>query len=470
MAEYLVAGGRPLHGCLTIQGAKNAALPLLAAALLPPESRIARCPRLRDTEAAAGILRSLGCRVRREGDSVLVDARPAGGWEISEGWMREMRSSVIFLGAILTRFGRARVSYPGGCELGPRPIDLHLMALRRLGAVIREDHGTLECTVPGGRLSGAEVVLPFPSVGATQNTLIAAALAAGRTVLRGGAREPEIDDLAAFLNAAGARIRRESGGEFIIDGVEALRPVEHRVIPDRIAAVTYLCCCAAAGGEIELWDCLPDQFAAALPCLEAAGCRLRRYPDALRLTAPERLSAMGWIKTLPYPGFPTDAQAPVMAVAAIGSGTTVFTETIFESRFRHAAELARMGADIRTEGRVAIVTGVPALHGAPVVSTDLRGGAALVVAALAAAGESRIGGISHIERGYEELDHCLQALGADITRSEPYEKEEKDRARPAEGDAAEKKAPPPGPQPALLPDVHRHRGGGGADPLADGVL
>ena len=310
MAEYLVAGGRPLHGCLTIQGAKNAALPLLAAALLPPESRIARCPRLRDTGAAAGILRSLGCRVRREGDSVLVDARPAGGWEISEGWMREMRSSIIFLGAILTRFGRARVSYPGGCELGPRPIDLHLMALRRLGAVIREDHGTLECTVPGGRLSGAEVVLPFPSVGATQNTLIAAALAAGRTVLRGGAREPEIDDLAAFLNAAGARIRRESGGEFVIDGVEALRPVEHRVIPDRIAAVTYLCCCAAAGGEIELWDCLPDQFAAALPCLEAAGCRLRRYPDALRLTAPERLSAMGWIKTLPYSEIITGEEVP----------------------------------------------------------------------------------------------------------------------------------------------------------------
>ena len=419
MAVYIVEGGVPLRGTIQVHGAKNAALPVLAAALLPPESRIEGCPRLSDTAAAMNILRSLGCQVQQHPDGTAeVDARPAQGWEIPEPCMREMRSSIIFLGAILTRFGRARVSFPGGCELGPRPIDLHLTALERMGAVIREDHGTLDCTVPMGRLHGAEIVLSFPSVGATQNILIAAVLAEGRTVLHGAAREPEIEDLIRFLNGAGARIRQDPTGTLVVEGVAALHAVQHRVIPDRIAAATYLCCAAAAGGSIMVEGCIPAHLTAVLPPLEQAGCRFRIRGDTVSITVPERLGSLGWIRTLPYPGFPTDAQAPLMAAAVRAEGTTVFTETIFENRYRHVSELVRLGARIHTEGKVAIVTGVPRLHGASVCCTDLRGGAALCAAALAAEGRSIITGIHHIERGYEHLDESLRQLGANITRSD----------------------------------------------------
>ena len=267
MAVYIIEGSTPLHGNIRVHGAKNAALPVLAAALLPPESEIEGCPRLSDTAAAMNILRSLGCRVEQQPDGTAqVDSRSAQGWEIPESCMREMRSSIIFLGAILTRYGRARVSFPGGCELGPRPIDLHLAALERMGAVIREDHGALDCTVPMGRLHGAEIVLSFPSVGATQNVLIAAVLAEGRTILRGAAQEPEIDDLIRFLNGAGARIRQDFAGTLIVDGVDSLHAVRHRVIPDRIAAATYLCCAAAAGTGR-----LPGAYLAGRGCHHCAG-------------------------------------------------------------------------------------------------------------------------------------------------------------------------------------------------------
>ena len=418
MAAYMIEGGVPLYGELSVHGAKNAALPVLAAALLPPESRIEACPLLTDTTAAMDILSVLGCKVRREADgAVLVDTASADRWEVPERFMREMRSSIIFLGAILARFGRARVSSPGGCELGPRPIDLHLAALEKMGAVIREDHGCLDCTVPEGRLHGAQIFLSLPSVGATQNVMIAACTARGRTVLHGAAKEPEIDDLAAFLRQAGAEIHTDAAGSIVIDGVERLHSVSHRVMPDRIAAATYLCCAAAAGGEITVRDCVPGHIESVLPCLEQAGCRIRRYGDAVGIRSQGGLHSFGWVRTMPYPGFPTDAQAPLMAVAAIARGTTVFTENIFENRFRHADELVRMGANIKTEGRVAIVTGVERLHGAPVVCTDLRGGAALCIAALAAEGRSEVSEIRHIERGYEHLDESLRSLGAQITRS-----------------------------------------------------
>ena len=438
MSVYIIEGKQPLNGSIRVHGAKNAALPVLAAALLPPESRIEACPQLSDTAAAMNILRSLGCRVERTGDgAVTVDSRPAEGWEIPEACMREMRSSIIFLGAILTRYGRARVSFPGGCELGPRPIDLHLAGLERMGAVIREDHGALDCTVPGGRLHGAQILLPFPSVGATQNILIAATLAQGRTVLQGGAREPEIADLCDFLRGAGARIRQDPAGTLIVDGVRTLHAVSHRVIPDRIAAATYLCCAAAAGGSVTVEGCVPAHLAAVLPPLEQAGCRVRTGRDSVTLTAPERLRSLGWIRTMPYPGFPTDAQAPLMAAALQAEGTTVFTETIFQNRYRHVSELARMGAQIRTEGKVAIVTGVKRLHGASVCCTDLRGGAALCTAALAAEGQSVIREIHHIERGYEHLDESLRQLGANITRSDHETEAE---TTPTEQPTAEKGA------------------------------
>ena len=402
MAVYIVEGGVPLRGTIQVHGAKNAALPVLAAALLPPESRIEGCPRLSDTAAAMNILRSLGCQVQQHPDgSAEVDARPAQGWEIPEPCMREMRSSIIFLGAILTRFGRARVSFPGGCELGPRPIDLHLAALERMGAVIREDHGTLDCTVPMGRLHGAEIVLSFPSVGATQNILIAAVLAEGRTVLHGAAREPEIEDLIRFLNGAGARIRQDPAGTLVVEGVAALHAVQHRVIPDRIAAATYLCCAAAAGGSITVEGCIPAHLTAVLPPLEQAGCRFRIRGDTVSITVPERLGSLGWIRTLPYPGFPTDLQSPLLAVMAEAAGAGSVEETIFSDRFRVAEELNRMGAGIRVEGNTAYVPGGRRLKGAGVLAQELRGGAALVVAGLAADGITVVENRHFIDRGYE---------------------------------------------------------------------
>ena len=417
MAVYIIEGSTPLHGNIRVHGAKNAALPVLAAALLPPESEIEGCPRLSDTAAAMNILRSLGCRVEQQPDgTVQVDSRSAQGWEIPESCMREMRSSIIFLGAILTRYGRARVSFPGGCELGPRPIDLHLAALERMGAVIREDHGALDCTVPMGRLHGAEIVLSFPSVGATQNVLIAAVLAEGRTILRGAAQEPEIDDLIRFLNGAGARIRQDFAGTLIVDGVDSLHAVRHRVIPDRIAAATYLCCAAAAGGSITVEGCVPAHLAAVLPPLEQAGCRVRTWRDAVAITVPERLGSLGWVRTMPYPGFPTDAQAPVMTMAAVGDGTSIFVENIFESRYKHAGELNRLGAKIKLEGKVAVIEGVPQLSGAPVSAEDLRGGAALVIAGLAAQGETQVMHPQYIDRGYAHFEENLRALGADVYR------------------------------------------------------
>ena len=424
MSVYIIEGGVPLQGEIAVHGAKNAALPVLAAALLPPESHILACPSLTDTAAAMDILRALGCRVTREQEGVTVDTSSAQQWEVPERFMREMRSSIIFLGAILARFGRARVSFPGGCELGPRPIDLHLAALEKMGTVIQEDHGCLDCTVPQGRLHGAEIFLALPSVGATQNVMIAASTALGRTILHGAAKEPEIDDLAAFLRGAGARIYTNSAGSMVIDGVEQLHSVTHRVMPDRIAAATYLCCAAAAGGNIVVRDCVPGHLQAVLPCLEQAGCRIQRYGDAVGLRSQGQLHSFGWVRTMPYPGFPTDVQAPLMAVATLAKGTTVFTETIFENRFRHAEELRRMGAKIRTEGRVAIITGAEQLHSASVVCTDLRGGAALCIAALAAQGQSRVAEIRHIERGYEHLDQSLRSLGANITRSRDEKEEE----------------------------------------------
>lgn len=412
MAKYYIEGGKRLSGELTMHGAKNSVLPILAATLLTGHSVLHNCPDLTDVGAACNILEHLGCRVQREGDRVEIHSDNLCGCEIPNHLMREMRSSIVFLGAIIARCGQARISLPGGCELGPRPIDLHLSAMRKLGAVIREEHGFLECSVPD-KLRGATISLPFPSVGATENILLAACTAEGETIINNPAREPEIDDLIGFLKAAGAKIRWKESA-ICIKGIKKLSAVEYAVIPDRIAAATYLCCAAITGGDILLHGVLPSHLAMIFPVLEEAGCTILPRDNTIYLKAPPWPKAVKIIRTMPYPGFPTDAQSPMMALSCVSQGTSVYVENIFESRYKHVAELMRMGANIKVEGRVAVVEGVERLHGAPVVCTDLRGGAALVVAALAAEGESEIAHIAHIERGYQDLDKNLASLGAVI--------------------------------------------------------
>lgn len=416
MDTLIIRGGARLEGEIPIHGAKNSALPLLAASLLPRgASEIRHCPPLSDVDASAAILRHLGCRVTRAGDTVTVDAAQLTAASVPDALMREMRSSIVFLGAILARCGEADLTYPGGCELGPRPIDLHLAALGRLGVDIREEHGHIRCRAEHG-LHGAEIALAFPSVGATENILLAACTAKGTTTLRHAAREPEIRDLCGYLNACGAHIVWDKDDELLIEGVPRLHGCTYTVMPDRIEAATYLAAAAVTGSTLTLRDCCPVHISPVFPALEEAGCILRDMGDGLQITAPPRLRKLGTVRTMPYPGFPTDAGAPMMAAACTAEGTSVFVESIFENRYKVTDELTRMGARIRVDGRVAVVEGVPRLQGAPVKCTDLRGGAALVVAALAANGESKITGLHHLDRGYADLDGCLRAAGAQIER------------------------------------------------------
>ncbi len=416
MRHFVVTGRRPLQGTVPISGAKNSVLPILAATLLNGGRNVLHhCPDLRDVRSAIAILEHLGCRVSREGDTLTVDSSVVDRWDVPHELMREMRSSVIFLGPILARCGRAKLSLPGGCDIGQRPIDLHLSALEKLGATIREDGGDIYCEA--GELHGRDVVLSFPSVGATENTMLAATACPGVTRIINAAREPEIADLQHFLQKTGANLR--GGGESLVtlEGESPRRDVEHTILPDRIETATFLCAAAACGGEITLTGAEPEHVHTVMQSLSEGGCHLRLSGRNITIRAERPLGAMPAVRTMPYPGFPTDAQAPLMAAACTGRGSTLFIETIFENRFRHAAELSRMGADISIHGRMAWVRGKE-LHGARVRSTDLRGGAALVVAALAAKGQSVIEALDHIDRGYERLEQKLTALGADIQRQD----------------------------------------------------
>ncbi len=414
MRVLRVRGGRPLSGAVVVHGAKNSVLPILAAAILAGGvSVIHNCPALTDVDAAVAILRHLGCRVQREGETVTVDSTTLTRMDIPDALMREMRSSVIFLGAILARCGQAELSFPGGCELGPRPIDLHLSALRSMGAEIDAACGGIRCR---GRLHGAELSLSLPSVGATENIMLAACAAEGVTVISNAAREPEIVDLQNFLRTLGADIDGAGTSTVTIRGGAPLHGGEHTVIADRIVGATYLAAAAATGGRMALEGLDRRWLLPVLDTLRQAGCTVSGRENRVELRCDRPLTGVRPIRTAPYPGFPTDAQPMVMAAFCGGRGTTVFVETIFENRYRQAAELARMGADIRVEGRVAVVCGVPRLHAARLEAADLRGGAALVVAALAAEGESQIAGLHHIDRGYARLEEDLSSLGADIRR------------------------------------------------------
>ena len=413
MCEYEIVGGRPLGGHLTIQGAKNSVLPILAAAVLAPgESVIRNCPRLSDVSATLEILRALGCRVTQEGHTVYVDASTLTGFRVPDRLMGELRSSVIFLGGLVSRCGQVELAYPGGCQLGPRPIDLHLSALRSLGAKVQETQGRLVCS-GGSRMAGGEICLSIPSVGATENAMLAGVGCCGETVIIGAAREPEIEDLQTFLCAMGAQVEGAGTSVIRIKGGRKLHPAEHTVIGDRMEAATYLCAVGAAGGCISLSGVDPRHLSSVLSVLEEAGLDIHVGADTISAACAAPLCGVRPIRTAPHPGFPTDAQAPLMAALCCGTGTTMFVENIFSNRYGHVGELARMGADIQVDGRVAVVTG-RRLHGAEVRGTDLRGSAAMVVAALGAEGESRVSGVHHILRGYDNLDGNLRALGSAV--------------------------------------------------------
>ena len=418
MNTITITGGRPLQGELTVQGAKNSVLPILAATILCGDTcRIVHCPHLSDVDTAVDILHYLGCAASWDGDDLLINTGTMTRCDIPEHLMRRMRSSVIFLGAILARFKEASLSYPGGCELGPRPIDLHISALRTLGAEITENSGQLHCTA--SHLTGHEIVLALPSVGATENAMLAACGAEGVTVISNAAREPEIVDLQQFLTKLGAEVHGAGGSAITVVGKSPLHGCEHRCIGDRIVAATYLSAVAATGGRLTLRGVDYRHLATVTSVLQQAGCTLHTGQDSITLHSSGRLRAVPPIRTSPHPGFPTDAQAVIMASLLRSEGTTVFVENMFESRYRHVPELLRMGADVRLEGRVAVVCGKSALQGAAVCCTDLRGGAALVVAGLQAEGKTQIHRIHHIYRGYEDIISDLHSLGAALTLDTP---------------------------------------------------
>lgn len=417
MGQYIIEGRNRLCGSVRVHGAKNSALPILAACVaVGKPCVIHNCPDLSDIDSAVKILRSLGCEVHKNDGAVFVDSSRLSGVRISDELMREMRSSIIFLGALLTSKGEAVMSAPGGCDIGLRPIDLHLMAMKRLGVSIKESHGEIKCSV--NKFRGGKVVLPFPSVGATENIILASVRSSGVTTVINAAREPEIVDLAMFLNSCGARISGAGESTVVIEGVERFNSSQYAIIPDRIVACTYMAAAAVTGSTIIIDEVIPSHITPVFSAFEQAGCRIETSGKQLRITSPERLKAFDRIQTMPYPGFPTDCQAIMMAVASVSKGITIISENIFENRFKHIGELRRMGADIKAQDKIAVVNGVERLQGAFVHSTDLRAGASLVVAGLCAEGTTTVDKISYIDRGYAAFADNLSALGAVIRRKD----------------------------------------------------
>lgn len=414
MEKYIIEGGRPLFGEVEIQSAKNAVLPLLAAAVLTDERIVIhKCPRIADVLNMVGILGELGCNTKFEGNDLVIDSADAANHEIPSSLAKELRSSVFMLGSVVSRFGRARIAYPGGCDIGLRPIDLHLNGLRRLGVCVSEGGGYIDCSCD--KIEGAEVVLDFPSVGATENIILAAAKAKGTTVIRNAAKEPEIVDLQNFINRMGGKIFGAGTATVRIDGVKKLGGTEYTPVSDRIEAGTFLIASAMCGGEVSLKNADADNLSSLLHKLREISCKINTKNDKIYIRSGRRLSPK-LVETSPYPGFPTDLQAPMTALACICEGSTVIVENLFETRFKHVPELIRMGADVTVRGRSAFVRGVGSLKGADVVAGDLRGGAALTLAAIAAEGLSTVTDLSHIDRGYSDFEYKLRGLGARIRR------------------------------------------------------
>ena len=416
MEKLFIQGGRRLSGTVKISGAKNAVLPVIAASLLASTpSVIEEIPDLDDVRTITEVLQYLGLTTRwQEPGSLFIDSTGIKSCEASYELVRKMRASFLVMGPLLSRFQEARISLPGGCAIGSRPIDLHLKGFEALGAEIILGHGFIEARAPHG-LQGAKIYLDFPSVGATENIMMAASLAKGQTIIENAAQEPEIVDLSNYLNSMGANVRGAGTNAIRIEGVRQLTGTTYAVIPDRIEAGTYMAAAAITGGDVVLKNVLFEHMKPLVAKLKEAGVDIEVEVDQIRVNATDGLRAVD-IKTLPYPGFPTDMQAQFMALMTVAKGSSVITETVFENRFMHVDELKRMGANIKIDGRIAMVDGVARLTGCPVTATDLRAGAALVVAALAAEGRTEIGSVHHIDRGYDRIVDKLKGLGADISR------------------------------------------------------
>ncbi len=415
MSKYIINGGRKLRGTVRVQGAKNAVLPLFAAALLTDERVVIHnCPDLIDVSNMARILNSLGAETERRGDTVTIDTGYMRSYEIPSRLAGELRSSIFTLGALLGRAKKAKVAYPGGCDIGLRPIDIHLKALCEMNVRIADRYGYILCDATDMR--PADVTLDYPSVGATENVMLLAVTADGVTTIANAAREPEVYDLQEFLNAMGARVSG-AGTSFVkIEGVPKLKGAEYTTMPDRIAAGTYMIAAAICGGEVLLRNVCPEHINSLSVKLREAGAEVKADGSEILVRSEGRLRSPGCIETRPYPGFPTDLQAPIGVLASVAEGTTVVVENIFETRFKHVAELTKMGASVKVKDKVAVFTGVKTLNGAETAAMDLRGGAALILAGLRAHGTTVVNDIHHIERGYEAPEKVLSSLGADIVK------------------------------------------------------
>lgn len=413
MASYIINGGRKLEGEVDISGSKNASLPIIAATLLNKGvTKLYNVPNIHDVQIMLKILKILGCKIKKNSGKIIIDSRKINNKEIPEELMNQMRSSVILAGALISRNKEAIFSYPGGCDIGARPIDLHLEGFKKIGINIEEDSGYIRCKCD--EIVGNEITLDFPSVGATENIMLASVYSKGTTIIKNAAREPEIIDLQNFLLKLGAKVSGAGESVIIIEGVKGIKKdISYTIMPDRIEAGTILCAAAITGGKIKINKVIPEHISSVVYKLENMDCKIEVNSNSIYIEAPKKLKAED-IKTMPYPGFPTDMQSIIAAVLSVAKGTSMVVENIFENRYKYTSELTKMGAKIKIEGKTAVIKGVRKLNGAKVKSTDLRGGASLVVAALAAKGKTEITDIEYILRGYENLDKKLSKLGAKI--------------------------------------------------------
>lgn len=412
MPKYIIKGGKKLQGTVKISGSKNASLPIIAASILNGgKTTLYNVPNIHDTQMMFEILKGLGCKVEKKNNKIIIDSSKMNKFEIPEDLMHQMRSSVILAGSLVGKYKKAIFSYPGGCDIGARPIDLHLKSFEQLGITIEKEYGQIKCTAE--KIVGKQINLDFPSVGATENIILASVLAEGTTTIINAAREPEIVDLQNFLVKMGAKIKGAGSNQIVINGVQQLKDVSYNVMPDRIEAGTFLCLAAMVGGNLTLENVNPNDITPVIAKLEEAGCDIKTDKNKIQINSPKKIKPLE-IKTMPYPGFPTDMQSIFVSLLTIAKGTSIMIETIFENRYKYVQELIKMGAKITVEGRSAIVKGTRKLYGANVKATDLRGGAALVIAGLSAKGKTTIENIEYILRGYENFDKKLRSIGAEI--------------------------------------------------------
>lgn len=414
MSEYIIKGGRKISGEVTISGSKNAALPIIAASILNKgKTTLYNVPNIHDTQMMFEILNKIGGKVTKKNNKVIIETSKINKYEIPEDLMRQMRSSVIFAGSLVGRYKKATFSYPGGCDIGTRPIDLHLKAFEKLGINIQKNYGNIICICD--KITGEKIDLDFPSVGATENAILASCLGEGKTIITNAAREPEIIDLQNFLNKMGAKIKGAGSNKIEINGVKQLKDVSYNIMPDRIETGTFLCIAAMTGGSLKLKNADATHITPVIDKLEESGCKIETYKNIIQIEGPKKLKAVD-IKTMPYPGFPTDMQSIFATTMTVAKGTSVIVENIFENRYKYTQELVRMGAKIKVEGKTAVIKGVRKLYGANVKATDLRGGASVVMAGIAAKGMTKVENIEYILRGYEKFDKKLQNIGVDILK------------------------------------------------------